>query len=131
MFLLKPLIYKKDGFTLVEVIVAVVLLSLLAALALRLVSSSHLMNQTAGQRLDAVTIAQKYIEEYRRLNVKNMSPPVNHTETPSSGINYSVKVEWPQPITSSQKIVELAVYVSWLDGYSRPHSYGIRSHRNL
>lgn len=131
MFLLKPLIHKKDGFTLVEVIVAVVLLSLLAALALRLVSSSHLMNQTTGQRLDAVNIAQKYMEEYRRLDIRSMSPPVTHPETPPSGIPYIVTVDWPEPITLSQKTVELAVYVSWTDSYSKPHGYGIKSHRNL
>jgi prepilin-type N-terminal cleavage/methylation domain-containing protein len=125
------LIYSKEskGFSLIEVLVALVILSIsLLALAGLMVTTTR-NNASGGHLTEAATLAQDKLERLRLLPLgtiaNNFQPntwyPINPLDDPlpfvSSGITYTRKWSYTAPNTTLDIIT---ITVSWTD--TTPHS---------
>ena len=118
---------KPKGFSLIEVLVALVILSVaLLALAGLMVTTTR-VNSFGGHLTEAVTFAQQRLEELRVASYNtvvsssvNPGDPVIQTGV-SSGINYTMN--WVVTPNADDSLRRVTMRVTWNDGVT--HSFSI------
>ena len=111
---------KSTGFTLIEILVALVILgiSLLALAGLMVTTTSN--NAAAGQVTEASTFAQDKLEELRAVPWANIVSG-NDERIGSTGIHYGRN--WN--VTTNGNIKTIAITVNWSDRFN--HSISLLS----
>lgn len=116
---------KSKGFSLVEILIALVILSIsLLALAGLMVTTTR-NNSFGGHMTEAATFAQDQLENLRTSPWANVVTG-NDTRLGSTGINYARN--WnvvPNAVAPNDTIKEITITISWNDTTS--HSVGFRS----
>jgi type IV pilus assembly protein PilV len=103
---------KSPGFTLIEILVALVILSvsLLALAGLMITTTKN--NAFGGRMTEAATFAQDKLEELRAIRWENISEGVNTDQkSGSTGINYTR--DWNVATTGSLKTITITI--GWQD----------------
>lgn len=103
---------KSHGFTLIEILVALVILSvsLLALAGLMITTTKN--NSFGGRMTEAATFAQDRLEELRAIRWEDISEGVNTDQkSGSTGINYTR--DWNVVTTGSLKTITIAI--GWQD----------------
>jgi len=107
---------KSNGFSLVEVLVALVILSIaLLALAGLMVYATK-SNSFAGHMTEATTFAQDKLEELRARSWVNMTPGSDSTKM-STGLDFSRA--WSVTTNADGTLRTVTITVNWNDGVSR------------
>ena len=107
---------KSKGFTLLEILIALVILSItLLALAGLMVRTTR-NNSFGGHMTEAATFAQDKLEEFRAIGWVKIPPNTTGVDNPNgaSGIRYTRN--WgvaPNPINADLK--EITVTINWAD----------------
>ena len=111
---------KSKGFTMMEILIALVILSItLLALAGLMVRTTR-NNSFGGHMTEAATFAQDKLEEFRALGWIKIPPNTNGVDWPNgaSGIQYTRN--WgvaPNPINADLR--EISVTINWTDQTNR------------
>ncbi len=103
---------KSPGFTLIEILVALVILSvsLLALAGLMITTTKN--NAFGGRMTEAATFAQDKLEELRAIRWENISEGVNTDQkSGSTGINYTR--DWNVATGGSLKTITITI--GWQD----------------
>jgi type IV pilus assembly protein PilV len=103
---------KSPGFTLIEILVALVILSvsLLALAGLMITTTKN--NSFGGRMTEAATFAQDRLEELRAIRWEDISEGVNTDQkSGSTGINYTR--DWNVATTGSLKTITITI--GWQD----------------
>lgn len=105
---------KKDGFTLVELLAAILLLSLVIIIFLNIFSNSINLSQKVEEKLTATNIAEKVLNTVRRGD-PSISLGIHYYESKVNGRTYYSVVDITQPEYESKlglKRVYVKVYSS-------------------
>lgn len=100
----KPL--NRKGFTLVELLAAILLLSIVAIAVMAIFHSSITNNQRAQLKNDAVNLAQSIIEEYRARDFTDLVNETGHSDR----YEYIVEVS---DYEGEMEIKEILITVMW------------------
>lgn len=110
---------KSDGFSLIEVLVAIVILSI-SLLALAGLMTTTTRNNSLGSHLtEAATLAQDKLEELRAMRWDSI--PLNQTsgDSPLSGTGIRYNRSWiARPNALNGDIKEIEVTIGWRDATS-------------
>lgn len=103
---------KSHGFTLIEILVALVILSvsLLALAGLMITTTKN--NSFGGRMTEAATFAQDRLEELRAIRWEDISEGVNTDQkSGSTGINYTR--DWN--VATSGSLKTITITIGWQD----------------
>ncbi len=117
-----PFLSKEEGFTLVEAVVSVLLLSVSIMVAFAILASTIRMNDSAGKEMAAAALAQEYIEKYRKIPLNSSGGSVTDLPRDINGTTYEARVVWPE-FNPALKTVEISVYVDWTDRFGVGREY--------
>jgi type IV pilus assembly protein PilV len=103
---------KSDGFTLIEILVALIILSVsLLALAGLMVTTTK-NNSFGGHMTEAATFAQDKLEELRAIRWENISEGLNtDQQNGSTGINYTR--DWN--VATNGVLKTITISINWQD----------------
>jgi type IV pilus assembly protein PilV len=101
------------GFSLIEILIALVILSIsLLALAALMVTTTQ-NNSFGGHMTEAATFAQDMLERLRASPWENVGPGADQV-TGSTGIRYDRRwVVSPNPISPSDTLREVTISINW------------------
>jgi prepilin-type N-terminal cleavage/methylation domain-containing protein len=114
---------KPEGFSLIEVLIALVILSISLLALAGLMATTTKNNSYGGHLTEAVTFAQQRLEQFRvtpYASVSTSPTPVIQTGVPS-GIPYSLN--WVVAPNAGDTLRRITITVDWNDGIA--HSFSI------
>ena len=107
---------KSKGFTLLEILIALVILSItLLALAGLMVRTTR-NNSFGGHMTEAATFAQDKLEEFRAIGWVKIPPNTTGVDNPNGATGIAYTRNWgvaPNPINADLK--EITVTINWTD----------------
>jgi len=127
---------KSNGFTLIEVLVAFVILSIALLSLAGLMATTTGNNAAGGHLTEAATLAQDKLERLRLLPLSTISasfaPNVAQVDTPppgSTGITYTRSWTYTPNVAAPNTTLDtITITVSWVDSAKlQPHSITIVS----
>ncbi len=114
---------KTKGFSLIEVLIALVILSISLLALAGLMATTTRNNSYGGHLTEAVTFAQERLEQFRvtsYASVTSSAAPVTQTGVPS-GIPYSLN--WVVVPNGGDTLRRITITITWNDGIA--HSFSI------
>jgi len=118
---------KEDGFTLLEVLVALTILAIILLGNMAALSLSYRKNVENILRDEAVRVAQEYADRYRDSHneavCKNV---VERRQVRNFEVEYSIDCNATS--TAVTKLTDLTVQVTWTDFQGEIHSITMRSY---
>jgi len=111
---------KSSGFTLIEVLVALIILSIALLSLAGLMASTTRNNASGGHLTEAATLAQDTLERLRVAPLEDIPLTYNTSTTLNSGITYTWGWVASQPIATLDTIT---ITVNWTDPIRlQPHT---------
>ena len=114
---------KSNGFSLIEVLIALVILSISLLALAGLMATTTRNNSYGGHLTEAVTFAQQRLEQFRVAPYATLVTPfapVTQTGVPS-GIPYSIN--WVVVPNAGDTLRRITITIGWNDGIA--HSFSI------
>lgn len=109
---------KRNGFTLLEILIAIILCTVGVAVVAGLISSGLVGSSDAENTAIAMNLAQRRIEEIRNLTFANIANEAKIAVNGFSGFQREVEVNDPpgDPTTADLKQVTVTVYWTFKGG---------------
>jgi prepilin-type N-terminal cleavage/methylation domain-containing protein len=102
----------KRGFTIIELLVALVVMAIMFAGLLPLISKSVNANKDQRLRLVAYELASQRLEEYRERKIPSLLPGTI-TENPAELPNATLTISVSKPKAPDQTLALVSVDVTW------------------
>ncbi|MDD6186796.1 MAG: prepilin-type N-terminal cleavage/methylation domain-containing protein [Oscillospiraceae bacterium] len=97
---------KTGGFTLIEVIIAVTILAIITTPLLRMFTSAAKTNAKAKKVMQATTIAQNIVEDFKAYSMEDLSRKINNYNKDETGADFDIKITNAQDGTFEALISE-------------------------
>ena len=107
---------KSDGFTLIEVLIALVIFSVAFLGLAGLMVQTTKNNSFGGRMTEAATFAQDKLEEFRAIGWIKIPPNTNGVDYPNGATGIAYTRNWgvaPNPLNANLK--EITVTIDWVD----------------
>ncbi len=107
---------KSKGFSLIEILIALVILSI-ALLGLAGLTAQNTRNNSFGGRMtEAATFAQDKLEEFRAIGWEKILPNTSGIDHPKGATGIQFTRNWEvRPNPSNGELREISVTVNWTD----------------
>lgn len=107
---------KSNGFTLIEVLIALVILAISLLALAGLMTTTTKNNSTGGRITEAATLAQDKLEELRALPWDSIPVDEADSDTPESRPGVQYERSWVANLNNlNSDIKEIQITISWTD----------------
>ncbi len=127
---MKPLDANEEGFTIVETVVSMVILSAVILVTFSMLASTIILIENTETKITAAGLAQEYMENWQKIKIESDTDFPSATRTIDETI-YTISASWTKPVDPSLKMVEMIVDVSWTDRSSNTQKYSLVVEREL
>lgn len=107
---------KSNGFTLIEVLVALVILAISLLALAGLMTTTTKNNSTGGRITEAATLAQDKLEELRALPWDSIPVNVTNSDSPESRPGVQYERSWVASLNGiNSDLKEIQITIRWTD----------------
>lgn len=112
---------RKDGFTMIEVVVASAIMALVFIAMLGTVSTSRNIQSLTENRLASLHIARETLERYSTISYDSAEFAVGTNQLPNNRGSVAIKA------VSGQTTKDVTVIINWVEPTGKPYSVSLTS----